>query len=235
MRGIDNYGDIVGILYCLAGAKREVFVPRLYSQSCRCIDHIRSPWYRQRYRAGRDQQPWADLVGHRYSSFAAFASIADGSFPFLTVPGAQGYSPVPAAVNDTGRVAGSYSDGAVFHGFLATPSTGSTQPLIRTAAPGVITALGFGGAPSIAPYSWIEIYGENLASTTRAWAASDFSGNAAPTSLSGVTVSIGGVPAVVSYISPGQVNAFVPPAALTAGPVQVTVSNGTQTSAPYIR
>jgi uncharacterized protein (TIGR03437 family) len=96
----------------------------------------------------------------------------------------------------------------------------------------VITALAFGGASTVAPGTWMEIYGENLSSTTRAWQASDFSGDTAPTSLSGVTVSIGGVPAFVSYISPGQVNAFVP-STVTAGSVQVTVANGAQASAPY--
>jgi uncharacterized protein (TIGR03437 family) len=128
-------------------------------------------------------------------------------------------------------VAGYYFAGANSHGFLAVPTTGSTLPVIRSYAPGVISALAFGGASTIAPGTWIEIYGEQLSSTTRAWTASDFTGNTAPTSLDNVAVSIDGIPAYVSYISPGQVNAFVP-SEVTAGPAQVTVSNGLQIATP---
>jgi uncharacterized protein (TIGR03437 family) len=81
---------------------------------------------------------------------------------------------------------------------------------------GVISAGAFGGFTSIAPGSWIEIYGARLASTSRAWAGEDFNGVKAPTSLSATKVSIGGKDAVLSYISPGQVNAQVPAGVATA-------------------
>jgi uncharacterized protein (TIGR03437 family) len=97
---------------------------------------------------------------------------------------------------------------------------------------GVISAVAFGGASTIAPGAWIEIYGQNFASTTRQWRTSDFTGNTAPTSLDGVKVSINGSLAYVSYISPGQVNAFVP-STVAAGSAQVTVANGSQTGAPF--
>jgi uncharacterized protein (TIGR03437 family) len=74
---------------------------------------------------------------------------------------------------------------------------------------GVISASAFGGFPSTTPGSWIEIYGSNLAATTRPWATSDFQGNTAPTSLNQTSVMVGGEPAYISYISPGQVNALV--------------------------
>jgi uncharacterized protein (TIGR03437 family) len=160
-----------------------------------------------------------------------FVSMADGSFTMLDFPGAPPF--YPAAIDDNGRVAGYYSDGTANHGFIAVPGTRSTQPVIRTSPPGVISASAFGGASTIAPGTWIEIYGDNLATTTRAWTASDFTGSTAPTSLSGVTVSIGGVPAFVSYISPAQVNALVP-AGVAAGSAQVIVSNGSQSTAPFI-
>src|SRR5262249_33508446 len=69
-----------------------------------------------------------------------------------------------------------------------------------------------------------EIYGQNLASTTRAWRLSDFTGDVAPTSLEGVTVRINGRPAYLSYISPTQINALVP-ADLTPGTAIVVVNN----------
>jgi uncharacterized protein (TIGR03437 family) len=136
------------------------------------------------------------------------------------------------AINDNGLVAGSYNDGTTYHGFLAVPATGSTQPLIRLSPPGVISALAFGGASTVAPGTWIEIYGENLASSTRAWRASDFVGSTAPTSLDGVHVLINGMPAYISYISPGQVNALVP-STVGTGTAQMTVTNGTLTSAVF--
>jgi uncharacterized protein (TIGR03437 family) len=98
---------------------------------------------------------------------------------------------------------------------------------------GVISAGAFGGFSSIAPGSWIEIYGTDLASTSRAWAGEDFNGVKAPTSLSGTKVTIGGQDAVLSYISPGQVNAQVP-ANVTTGQRPITVTTAIGTSPSYM-
>ncbi len=88
----------------------------------------------------------------------------------------------------------------------------------------IVTASGFGGYAGVAaPGSWIEIYGTNLAGTTRQWAAGDFNGAAAPTTLDGVTVSVGGAAAFLSYVSPTQVNVQVPGTTAT-GAVPVVVS-----------
>jgi uncharacterized protein (TIGR03437 family) len=75
---------------------------------------------------------------------------------------------------------------------------------------GVVSASAFGTLPGIAPGSWIEIYGTNLAVDTRGWGSADFSGVNAPTSLDGTKVTIGGQAAYVDYVSAGQVNAQVP-------------------------
>jgi uncharacterized protein (TIGR03437 family) len=95
----------------------------------------------------------------------------------------------------------------------------------------VIGAGAFGGSSAAAPGSWVEIYGTNLASTTRPWAGADFSGNNAPTSLDGVLVTIGDQKAFLDYISPGQVNAQLP-STIGAGTWQLTVTTATVTSAP---
>lgn len=83
-----------------------------------------------------------------------------------------------------------------------------------TVAPnGVLTASGFGGFASAAPGSYIEIYGTSLlpeGTPSRQWAGADFNGSSAPTTLDGVSVSIGGRAAYVNYISPGQINVQVP-------------------------
>jgi uncharacterized protein (TIGR03437 family) len=97
----------------------------------------------------------------------------------------------------------------------------------------VVSASAFGQFTSIAPGSWIEIYGSNLATRSLSWTAADFNGADAPTSLDGTTVTIGGQPAFIDYISPGQVNAQVP-SAVAPGPQEVIVTTPTGSSAPYI-
>jgi len=96
---------------------------------------------------------------------------------------------------------------------------------------GVVSASAFGGFSAVAPGSWVEIYGSHLAPDTRGWAGSDFNGNAAPTLLDGVSVSIGGQAAFVDYISPGQVNAQLP-SSISAGTLPITLTNNGVTSAP---
>ncbi|HXS95109.1 MAG TPA: choice-of-anchor V domain-containing protein [Candidatus Limnocylindrales bacterium] len=102
-------------------------------------------------------------------------------------------------------------------------------------AGGVVSAGSFGGYTSITPGTWIEIYGNNLAPTgdARSWAGSDFNGNTAPTSLDGVTVTIGGKPAFIDYISNGQVDAQVPSDAPTGDDVPIVVTTGAGSSTAY--
>ncbi|MCC7175185.1 MAG: hypothetical protein IT159_08310 [Bryobacterales bacterium] len=75
---------------------------------------------------------------------------------------------------------------------------------------GVVSASSFGAFREVAPGSWIEIYGTNLSASARAWQTADFSGMRAPTSLEGTRVTVGGLPAFLSYVSPMQINALVP-------------------------
>jgi uncharacterized protein (TIGR03437 family) len=97
---------------------------------------------------------------------------------------------------------------------------------------GIISASAFGGFTSIAPGSWIEIYGTSLtASGPLSWSGSNFTNGVAPTQLGDVSVSVGGQAAFISYISPGQVNALVPSdAPITSGSVEITLTNSNGTS-----
>jgi len=104
-------------------------------------------------------------------------------------------------------------------------------PVPAISSGGVVSASAFGGFASVAPGSWIEIYGSNLASDTRGWLGSDFSGANAPTSLDGTSVTIGGQPAFIDYISPGQVNAQVP-SNVGTGLQQITLKTVSGTSSP---
>jgi uncharacterized protein (TIGR03437 family) len=156
-------------------------------------------------------------------------------------------------------VAGSVSSGYLGDGGLATnarlnsptgitldPSNGNlyiadaSNECIRLLTPnppsvsdnGVITALSFGGFTTAAPSSWIEIYGSNLAINTRGWASADFQGANAPMSLDGTSVTIGGQPAYVSYISGGQVNVQVP-SNVGSGPQPLVVKTAAGSSSAY--
>jgi uncharacterized protein (TIGR03437 family) len=157
-----------------------------------------------------------------------FVGNSDGALVYL-----PGYT--VSGIDDAGHIVGRRVEQAAVHGFIGTPGPSSTAPEIRTALPGVLPASAFGGGfrnPAIAPGNWIEIYGSNLAPLTRQWTSSDFRNGVAPTSLDDVRVTIAGVPAFISYISPGQVNALVP-SGVPAGAARVILTNGARAAAPY--
>ena len=99
---------------------------------------------------------------------------------------------------------------------------------------GIVSASAFGGFPTIAPGSWIEIYGDNLFSQSpQQWALSQFTNGVAPTSLGGVSVSVGGAAAAfVDFVSANQVNALVPSTA-PLGPTFITLTNANGVSDSY--
>jgi uncharacterized protein (TIGR03437 family) len=88
------------------------------------------------------------------------------------------------------------------------------------AADGVVNAASF--QPGIAANSWVTITGSNLASITDDWSNAIVNGML-PTVLDDVSVTIGGQPAYIYYVSPEQVNVLAP--ALGEGPVSVVVTN----------
>jgi uncharacterized protein (TIGR03437 family) len=146
---------------------------------------------------------------------------------------AQFLFPSGVAVDPAGRVY--VADTQNYRVRLLTPA--AQTPSISSG--GVVSASGFGGFTSIAPGSWIEIYGTNLATTTRQWRTSatseqpsDFIGVNAPTSLDGTSVTVGGQAAFVEYISPGQVDAQVP-SGIGTGPQQIIVTTAQGTASPY--
>ena len=138
---------------------------------------------------------------------------------------AQLYFPSTVAVNGTKIYVADYGNNVVR---LLTPAPATPQ----INAGGVITAGSFGASATIAPGTWIEIYGTNLAGSSRTWGTADFSGSNAPTSLDGVSVTIGGQPAYVSFISPTQVNVQAP-SNITAGTQPLILKTLYATSAAY--
>lgn len=104
-------------------------------------------------------------------------------------------------------VAGNGSDqtsgGNVYanHYTLTVPS--ATQPAITKVVNGASSQ------PTIGPNTWVTIYGTNLTNTTATASWNKY--EPLPTSLGGVSVTIGQTPAYVDYISPTQVNVLTPP------------------------
>jgi uncharacterized protein (TIGR03437 family) len=84
----------------------------------------------------------------------------------------------------------------------------------------------------VARNSFVSLYGTQLASKQLDWSAS-IQGKQLPTSIDGVSVSIGGNPAAVHFVSGGQVNVLIP-ADQTLGSqmITLTASNGVQTYLP---
>jgi uncharacterized protein (TIGR03437 family) len=76
--------------------------------------------------------------------------------------------------------------------------------------------------------AWFTIKGSLLSSVTDTWDKSIVNG-ALPTKVDGVSVTVGGKPAYIYYISPTQINAVAPD--VPAGTTQVIVSNSIGTSA----
>lgn len=104
----------------------------------------------------------------------------------------------------------------------------TTQLRVTTAAApsfesaGITVATAFPSGRTIAPQAWVEIYGERLAQSVATWDA-DVATGTAPTELAGVRVSVAGVPAFLSYVSPGQIN-FQVPDGVAPGEAPITVT-----------
>ena len=76
----------------------------------------------------------------------------------------------------------------------------------------------------MAQYTWVSVFGANLASTKRTWRTSDMPSGQLPIQLDGAGVTINNKSAYISYVSPTQLNALVP-ADPTLGPVPVAAGN----------
>jgi len=109
-----------------------------------------------------------------------------------------------------------------------TPS-GATAPKPAIRDSGVASAAT--SAAGVVAGSWVSIVGENLASTTRSWRADEFVNGKLPTSLDGVSVTINGKAAAISFISSTQINLQAPDDTAT-GNVAVVVKNAAGESAP---
>jgi uncharacterized protein (TIGR03437 family) len=172
------------------------------------------------------------------------SSIASGGGPLAVqraVPSgtdsakiAECGSPYNATFNVGGGKPSTFRDTAsgVTFDILGQPAGGGmtvrvTNPLPVRFFPAITSVIGagaFGASRIVAPGGWMEIFGRNFGSVSRSWGSHDFNGSQAPNSLDGIRVTIGGVAAYVSYISPGQLNVQIPDG-LAPGNAAVVVTN----------
>lgn len=103
---------------------------------------------------------------------------------------------------------------------LTVPLPGQSQPVIT----GVVNGASF--QPGVASGSWVTITGSNLSSVTATWEKAIVDGRL-PTTLEGVSVSLGGKPGYIYYVSPSQINLQAPD--LDPGVVTVVVTTPTGT------
>jgi uncharacterized protein (TIGR03437 family) len=95
-----------------------------------------------------------------------------------------------------------------------------------------------GESPVIAPNTWVEIKGVNLAPNqdaliSRIWTTPDFVNNQMPAQLDGTSATVNGKSAFVYYVSPSQVNILTPPDAMQ-GSVNVVVTNNGALSQAFV-
>jgi uncharacterized protein (TIGR03437 family) len=119
-----------------------------------------------------------------------------------------------------------YGGNRVYKVFGLSSSTTPSVPTIS--ANGVVNGASF--QPGVGANSWVTIQGTNLAPQKDDWSHSIVNG-ALPTSLDGVSVSMGGRPAYIYFISPGQLNVLAPD--VPAGPISVAVTTAGGTSAAF--
>ena len=107
-----------------------------------------------------------------------------------------------------------------YHGFVAKIAP-TPLPTLQsgTLANGATYAAG-----GLVPGSWAQVKGTNLATTSRVWSASDFTGSTLPTNLSGTQVTVNNQAAAVYYISPTQISFQVPAGITGTATVQVIVN-----------
>lgn len=189
-----------------------------------------SPWTANSISAGNNLITFGLMPGNSGSITVSLTENTGATVTFLgdnfvfyySNPTCTGIAGSSCSTGQVGLTPGATITGTVYGTFDATPVIQS-----------VISASSYGGFPALAPATWMEIYGTNLANVnSQTWGAANFNGNAAPTALGSTTVTIGGQPAFIDYVSPGQVNAQVP-SNIALGPEPVVVSTPGGTSVAY--
>ncbi len=164
---------------------------------------------------------WADPADA--STVFVNDSIYTGNFYVSTDAGATfDKSEIPQG--PPGCVPGNCQGQEILDLLFAVPAATTPPPPPSIFDNGVVNGASF--QPGIVPNSWVSIGGTHLASKTDNWANAIVDGKF-PTELDGVSVTIGGKPAYINFISPGQINLVAPDVGFGSLPVTVTTAGGT--------
>jgi uncharacterized protein (TIGR03437 family) len=152
-------------------------------------------------------------VSDSYNQRVRMIDISTGIITTIAGTGVEGFSgdggpalsatfgfPTGIAVDSAGRIYVADTQNNVIR--LVTPTNCTSAYIL-----GAVSAGDFGALNTLAPGSWMEIYGCDLTGTTALW---NGQGATAPTNIGGVSVSVGGFSANLDYVSPTQVNALLP-------------------------
>lgn len=171
-----------------------------------------------------------------------------GTTPFSSADQGLPATSVGLGVMELGLAIG--SDGSVYfcaqsggpYLFELRPSSARVLPLpsaVRVNSAAAFLGVQSSGMPSgsfvagsVALGGWMEIHGSYLAPDARSWDGADFNGTNAPMTLDGTSVTIGGQPAFVSYISAAQINVQVP-SSIGAGSQPLVIANSNGKSPTY--
>jgi uncharacterized protein (TIGR03437 family) len=176
-----------------------------------------------------------DAAGNLYIGTSARIRRVDATTGVITTiagTGSYGFSGdgglATAAAINTPQTLNVDSSGNIYFVDQGNLRVRKLAPLVTSSSTPVIAlvANAFGDTPLIAPNTWVEIKGLNLAprGDSRIWQGTDFVNNLLPQQLDGVSVMVNGKAAYVYYISPTQVNILTPPDAMS-GPVAVQLVN----------
>jgi uncharacterized protein (TIGR03437 family) len=163
---------------------------------------------------------------HSYTGYQHTQGPGSGSYQFDWIPPANNVGNITIYVAGNAGVAGPPTkDGDHIYAtsFTLTPvnpcPAGGSAPAIT---PGQV-ANGASYQPGIVPNAYLQIKGTNLAQTTDNWSNAVGPDGELPTTLDCVSVSVGGQPAYVYYVSPDQINVVAPD--VGTGTLPVTVMN----------
>ena len=172
---------------------------------------------------------FADVANHRIRKVSAAGTISTVAGNGIAGFSGDGGPATSAGLNNPNDVAVA-SAGNLYIADTTNLRLRKVGPAGQSPGPGVCLSSIVNGAslqPGISPNSWATIQGCVFASSVEIWDKFIVDGRL-PTTLGGVTVTIGGKPAYLYYVSPTQINLVVPD--IEPGPAQivVTASGGRQ-------
>ena len=191
------------------------------------------------YQVPSPNLPQSQALTVAASSAVPFTAVASGG-SWLTVNPTSGTTPanLSVSVNPAGLSPGTYTGKIIVTVQGASTSPFTVSIAFTISAVSITSISAAGGGSDITQNTWIEIKGTGLAPDDLgpngfSWStAPEFNSGKMPTQLRNVKVTVNGKAAYVYWISPTQVNVLTPLDS-TKGNVQVQLTNGVDTSAPF--